>query len=113
MEDRDLYILWTNADPLTAQLMVMMYGTNGMLRNWWDGVTVIIWGATASLAAENEMIQEHIKVAQNAGVTFSACVACARQLGVVEKLEALGIEVKPWGAPLSEILQSGEALLST
>jgi sulfur relay (sulfurtransferase) complex TusBCD TusD component (DsrE family) len=32
------------------------------------------------------MMQERIKLAQHAGVHFSACKACADQLGVAEKL---------------------------
>ena len=67
-EKNSLHILWTNADVETSQLMVMMYATNSMINHWWDGVTVIIWGATARLAAQNAQIQESIKVAMNVGV---------------------------------------------
>lgn len=107
-----LYILWTNADVLTAQLMVMMYARNSMLHHWWDGVTVIIWGATAKLAAENETIREQMKMAQQVGVHFSACLACAEQLGVTEKLRGQGIEVVYWGEPLTEILKNKEHLIT-
>ena len=107
-----LNILWTNADLLTSDKMVMMYATNSMLRHWWDEVTVIIWGATAQLVAENNTIQEKIKLAQHAGVRFSACKACADQLGVSEKLIELGIEVIYWGVGLTEILKSGEKLIT-
>lgn len=96
----------------TSLRMVMMYATNSLLEHWWDDVTVIIWGATARLVAENAQIQESIKVAMNVGVKFSACIACARQLGVIEKLEALGIEVIPWGKPLTELLKNNEKLLT-
>ena len=109
---KTLHILWTNADLETSRFMVMMYATNSMLRQWWDEVTVIIWGATARLVAENTIMQETIKTAEQAGVKFTACVACARQLGVVEKLEALGIEVIPWGQSLTEILQDNKYLLT-
>lgn len=113
METNDtLHILWTNADIHTSQLMVMMYARNSMLRDWWKNVTVIIWGATAKLVAENQLIQEEIKLAQKAGVNFSACIACARQLGVVDQIEALGIEVKPWGQPLTELLKDNEKLIT-
>ena len=111
-QSRELNILWTNADPLTAQHMVMMYATNSKIHHWWDEVTVIIWGAAALTAAENASVQEHIRVAQNVGVRFSACVACARQLGVVEALEALHIEVKPWGELLTELIREGKHLLT-
>ncbi len=111
-EKSRLHILWTNADMDTSLRMVMMYATNSMLEHWWDEVTVVIWGATARLVAENAQIQESIRVAMNVGVKFSACIACARQLGVVEKLEQLGIEVKGWGRPLTDLLQSNEKLLT-
>ena len=109
---KDLHVLWTNDDVNTSNLMVLMYATNGMLYQLWDSVTVIVWGATAKLVAENELIQGQIKVAQNANVKFSACIACARQFGVVEKLEELGIEVIPWVEPFTEIVQSGKPFIS-
>jgi hypothetical protein len=113
MEEKNtLYILWTNDDLLTSQHMVMMYAKNSIIRGWWEKVTVIIWGATAKLVAENAIIQEEIKINQNVGVKFSACVACARQLGVVSQLEALGVEVISWGPPLTELLKSNEKLIT-
>ena len=111
-ESKKLHILWTNDNLDTSQSMLMMYATNCMLYQWWDEVTVIIWGAPARLVAENEAIQERVKIAQHAGVKFSACVGCARQLGVEKELEAFGIEMIPWGQPLSELLQNGEKVVT-
>lgn len=111
-EEKNLTILWTNADINTSKFMVMMYATNSMIYHWWDSVTVVIWGATAKLVAEDESIQELLKTAANVGVSFSACVACARQLGVKDELKALGIEVKPWGEPLSQLIQGGGHLIT-
>ncbi|MEM1484545.1 DsrE family protein [Oscillospiraceae bacterium PP1C4] len=102
---KELYILWTNADELTSQMMVMMYARNAMLHHWWDSVTVIIWGATAKLVAENKIIQEEMLLAKQAGVHFSACIACAINLGVRENLESLGVEVIPWGQGLTQLIQ--------
>ena len=107
-----LFILWTNADIITSDKMVMMYATNSMLQQWWDEVTVIIWGAPAQLVAENAMLQEKIKIAQHAGVNFSACKACADQLGVSEKLVELNIEVIYWGEGLTEIIKENEKLIT-
>ena len=113
MEENDhLYILWTNADPITAEKMVFMYGANSLLKGWWDKVTLIIWGAPAKLSAENAEIQEKIKGALDAGVHVTACKACADQLGVTETLEKMNVEVKYWGEPLTKILKSGETLLT-
>ena len=107
-----LNILWTNADILTSEKMVMMYATNSMISKWWDAVTVIIWGATAKLVAENEDIQLQIRMAQQAGVKFSACKACTDQLGVSDKVAALGIDIIYWGEGLTEILKNDEKLIT-
>lgn len=111
-KSNQLYILWTNADILTSDKMVMMYATNSMINQWWDSVTVIIWGATAKLVAENDLIQTKIKIAQQVGVRFSACRACVEQLGVSDKLVDLGIEVIYWGEGLTDILKNNEKLIT-
>lgn len=112
MDKKDLYILWTSGDELTAHYMVMMYATNSMLNGWWDSVTVVIWGAAAKLAAENENVQERIDLARHAGVEFSACISCAQQLGVVDDLDSMGIELIKWGPKLTDVINSEAKLLS-
>ena len=111
-EKKHLYVLWTNADLITTEKMVFMYTVNSLLKNWWEKVTLIVWGATAKLVSEDENIQKMVKKALEAGVHISACRACADQLGVTETLEKLNIEVKYWGMPLTEILKNEETLLT-
>ena len=111
-EKKHLYVLWTNADLITAEKMVFMYTVNSLLKNWWEEVTLIVWGATTKLVSEDENIQKMVKKALEAGVHISACKACADQLGVTETLEKLNIEVKYWGMPLTEILKNEETLLT-
>lgn len=111
-EKTHLYILWTNDNLITAEKMVFMYSVNSLIHGWWEEVTLIIWGATTKLVNENTDIQEMIKKALDAGVHVTACKACADQLGATETLEKLNIEVKYWGVPLTEILTSGEKLLT-
>jgi hypothetical protein len=113
MKDKEhLYILWTNSDPVTADKMVFMYALNGLKKGWWKEVTIVIWGSTAKLAGENAEVQSRIKELLAIGVKFSACKACADELGVTEKLLVLGIEVKYWGQPLTEIIKAGQFLLT-
>lgn len=113
MSDPDhLYILWTNADPVVAEKMVFMYAGNAARQGWWKQVTVIIWGSTASLAAGHEAVRSQIEELHKVGVEFSACKACADQLGVAEELEALGIEVIYWGEPLTRLLREQAILLT-
>lgn len=113
MEKKEhLYILWTNDNPIAAEKMVFMYGLNSLKQGWWEKVTIIIWGPTAQLTSEHNEIQQQIKELLASGVTVSACKACADQLGVTEALKKLGVEVKYWGKPLTEILKAGEKLLT-
>ena len=111
-EKTHLYVLWTNGDPVTAEKMVFMYTINSLKQGWWEKVTLIVWGAPARLVGENTAIQEQVRAALDAGVHVTACKACADQLGVRETLEALGIEVKYWGAPLTKVLKDDEKLLT-
>ena len=111
-QENTLNILWTNDNIITSEKMVLMYALNSKLNNWWNEVTVIIWGATAKLVSENTMIQEKIKLALHAGVKFTACRACAEQLNVTEKLSELGIEIKYWGEGLTEILKEDKKLIT-
>jgi hypothetical protein len=111
-EKRHLYVLWTDDNPITAEKMVFMYTVNAMKFGWWEEVTLIVWGATAQLVSENADIQQLIRQAQEAGVTVTACKACADQLGVTEDLEALGIDVQYLGIALTNLLKSDEALLT-
>lgn len=109
---KKLHILWTSNDVNTAHFMVFMYAINALTKNWWDEVTVIIWGSSAKLVAEDKSMQDKIEMAKYLGVKVSACIACATQLGVVEKLKELGLEVIPWGQPLTDLIQNNEPLLS-
>lgn len=111
MEDK-LVILWTNADPITAKLMVFMYAKASMERKWWDSVQLVIWGATAKLVAEDREIQRQLLEVKEQGVAVSACLACATELGVTETLSGLGIELKLWGGPLTEVIKSGTKLIT-
>ncbi|HKM20474.1 MAG TPA: DsrE family protein [Lachnospiraceae bacterium] len=109
---RHLYILWTNADPITSENMVMMYATNSIKNDWWDKVTVIIWGAPQKLLIENEVIRTKCELARHVGVEFSACQACAINLGTLDKLNEMSIEVIKWGQKLTELIQNGEHLIT-
>ena len=113
MKDRHLHILWTNADPTTGKLMVMMYAKYSMKNGWWDECTVILWGATTKLMAEDKAMQaEMATLQQEYGIKFVGCITCAKELNVVDELTALGVELEPWGPHLTRLLQTGAPLLS-
>ena len=111
-EKTTLYILWTNDNVVTAEKMVFMYAINSLRHGWWENVTLVVWGATAKLIAENGRIQALIAEAQENGVYVKACKACADQLGVSEILEAHGIDVEYLGILLTNVLKNDEKLIT-
>ena len=105
-------MLWTSGGKETALNMVFMYTTNSLKYEWWDEVTLLIWGDATCLSSEDVEVQEKIRQAKQAGVRVIACKKCAENLGLVEALEALGVEVFYTGVLLTEWLQSGQKLLT-
>lgn len=111
-EEKHLRILWTNADPETSKNMVFMYATNSMINGWWDRVTVIVWGSTQKALLEDEAIYQKFLMAKQVGVEFSACIACAVNLGLTDSLQKEGVELIRWGEPLTNMIQNHEYLLT-
>lgn len=107
-----LYILWTSSEAETFDEMVFMYALNGKKHGWWKKITLIIWGASARLVGEDEVVQLKIKELVDGGVHVTACKACADDLGVSSKLEELGVEVKYWGQALTALLKSDAKLIT-
>ena len=107
-----LYILWAGGDPVTAEKMVFMYSMNALRNGWWQQVTIVVWGASATLVPKDEAIQRLIQSAGDLGVRFTACKACADQLGVTGRLEALGIQVDYLGTFLTDLLKSKAPLIT-
>ena len=110
--NKKLTVLWTTADLLTVEKMVFMYTLNAKLQGWWDDVTLVVWGASTKLLAENTSLQKSIEEMMAAGVKVEACKACADQLGATSTLEACRVNVRYWGEPLTEVLQSSGSLLT-
>jgi hypothetical protein len=107
-----LVVVWTSADKEVALKMVFMYTYNARRLGWWEDVTLIVWGPSARLAAEDEEIQDGLAKMKEVGVDLKACKACADQLGVSDKLEQLGIEVKYIGKDLTNFIKEGRHVLT-
>lgn len=100
-----LCVVWTSGDPGVAKNVCFMYTHNAKLRGWFGVVHLVVWGPSSKLLAENEELQKEIKVMQKDGVVVEACLACAKNYGVVDALKKLDIDVKPMGQPLTERLK--------
>ncbi len=97
-----LCVVWTSGDPDVAKNVGFMYAHNAKRRGWFDDVHLVVWGPSAKLLAESKVLQDEVKAMQKTGVVVEACVACAKNYGLVDALKGLGIDVKPMGEPLSQ-----------
>ncbi len=109
---KKLNILWTTDNKDTFINMIAMYSSNSIIRGWWEEVNVIIWGASAQLAAEDNDVQNEIKKMFDSGVTIEGCLACSEKFGVTQKLEGLGINMRYMGEPFTQYLQNNEKVIT-
>lgn len=105
--NQKLVLLWSSDDPMVAERVALMYPHAAQKSKWFSEVTLVIWGPSAKLIAQNTELQEKIKQMQKDGVKVRACIACASQYGVVKELKGLGYEVIPMGVPLTKYLKRG------
>jgi hypothetical protein len=111
MQER-LLVLWASGDRTVAMNMVCMYTLNSKIKGWWEEVTLLIWGASGDLLVNDQELKEKIAEMQSAGVKVIACKRCAENMGIVEKLEEIGVKVFYTGEFLTEWLKSGSRLLT-
>ena len=106
-----LVIVWSSADRDVALNMVFMYTTTSKQLGMWDDITLVVWGPSAKLLAEDQELQVHIKKMIDAGVVVKACKLCSDNYGVSGKLEELGIIVKYMGE-LTNYIKEGRNILT-
>jgi len=111
MKDK-LYIVWTNDNPDTSENMVCAYAQSSMQNNWWNEVTIIMWGAVVKYVANDSRIQKRLQEVAEHGVRISGCRSCAEQFDAVETIEALGFELDYWGESLTRLLKEDQKILT-
>ena len=107
-----LVVVWTSDNPYVAERVALMYTHNAKTFGWFKEVTLVIWGPSAKLTAENLKIQDKLKAMQKDGVVIEACIACANAYGITDDLKRLGFDVKGMGKPLTDYLKSGAKVLT-
>ena len=110
-EDK-LVIVWTSGDPEVALKMVFMYAGNAPRLGWWEDITLIVWGPSAKLLAENEELQAAMRAMTRSGIKLEACKACSDMYEVSGKLEECGISVKYMGEALTNYIKEGRHVLT-
>ncbi len=108
-----LLIVWSSGELEVAKKLVLLYGSVMLERKYWDEATIMIWGPSAVLLAENEELQMQMKGVRDSGVKFNACVVCTDDYGVSDALKELGVELIHTGEMLTEALQSDDVKVIT
>lgn len=107
-----LVVVWTSDDPYVAERVAFMYTHSAKTAGWFSEVTLIIWGPSAKLTAENLKIQEKLKAMQDDGIEIRACIVCADAYGVAEDLKNMDFDVRGMGKPLTDYLKSDAKVLT-
>ena len=107
-----LVVIWISGDKEIAVNMAFMYALNSRLREWWQEVTLVIWGPSAKVLANEDELKPYIKKMLDAGVEITACKACTDNYGVSAQLKDLGIKVIYMGEPLTNYLKEGTRVLT-
>ena len=107
-----LLIVWSSQDPEVAKKLILLYGSVMLERNYWDEATIMLWGPSAKLLAEDEELQRRVKIVQETGVRFNACVVCTDEYGVSKRLQNMDIELIHTGEILTNALQSDRKVIT-
>ncbi len=107
-----IVILWTSDDPMIAKRIAFPYPHNALKKGLYEEATLIVWGPSAKLLAEDKELQEMIQKMKADGVIVEACLACSDAYGVTEKLKELGIDVKYLAVPLTNYLKEDYNVLT-
>lgn len=109
----ELLIVWSSGEVEVAKKLVLLYGSVMLERKYWDEATIMIWGPSAKLLAQDVKLQEQFKVVRDSGVRFNACVVCTDEYGVSDTLRELGVALIHTGEMLTEALQSDNVKVIT
>lgn len=112
-EPTELAVLWTSGDPEVAHRVALMYTHAAKTAGWYKDVRLIVWGPSSRLLAADKDLQAKVKEMMEDGVVVQACIVCAKSYGVVEQLRGLGIEVLPYGKPLTKLSKDPTVTLMT
>jgi len=112
MEENSLLILWTQESKEVAEKMVFMYAINSKKENWWKEVTLLLWGPSSKITAQDKDITKQIEELISNGVRVIACKQCADSYGIANILSEIGIEVFYTGIFLTEWIKSGKKIIT-
>ena len=106
ISDKDkLVVVWTSGDKEVAEKMVFMYTFNAKKYEWWEDITLLVWGPSAKLLTEDKELQDYVKAMIDSGIHVLACKGCADMYEISDKLEQIGVTVKYTGTDLTNFIK--------
>jgi len=108
-----LLIVWSSGEVEVAKKLVLLYSSVMLERKYWDEATIMIWGPSAKLLAQNKELQKQVKHIQDTGVKFNACVVCTDDYNVSDTLRKMGVDLIHSGEMLTQALQSDDMKVIT
>jgi len=103
-----LLIVWKSDDYRNVDFFLAPFALNSKKHKWFDGVEVLIWGASTEYCTTNEQAQNTIKQMIELGIEVRACKFCAEKVDASETLQSLGVNVMYTGVYLSDKLKDTE-----
>lgn len=100
-----LVVVWTSGDKEVAEKMVFMYTFNAKKYEWWQDITLLVWGPSAKLLTEDKGLQDYVKGMLDIGINVLACKGCADMYEISDKLEEIGVTVKYTGTDLTNFIK--------
>ncbi|MFP4478645.1 MAG: DsrE family protein [Candidatus Izemoplasmatales bacterium] len=107
-----LLVLWKTDSMIDVEELLIPYVFASKKNEWWDQVSVIIWGGSQRLVSENKAIQDKVIQMLDLGIQVHACKKCADDLCVADHLSQVGIDVLYTGEMLTEYLKSDAKVLT-
>lgn len=104
-EKDKLVVVWTSGDREVAEKMVFMYTHNAKKYEWWEDITLLVWGPSAKLLTEDEALRDSVKAMLESGIHVLACKGCADMYGISAELEEIGLTVRYTGTDLTDFIR--------
>ena len=107
-----LVIIWTSADKEVAMKTALAYPLNSKLNGWMQNVTVLVWGPSVQLLAKDKEIQNVFTYMKQAGVNVFVDKKCVDEYKLAKDIEALKLEVRSLGKPLTVFILQKRTILT-
>ena len=109
---KELLIHWATDNKDSSMNMVLLYAYNAKRKEFWDEITLLIWGASQNLVKNDQEVSNKVKEIVDIGVKVIACQHCAKEQNTTEALESCNIDIFLTGAFLTQWTQENKSMIT-